>query len=176
MDVWNNEGLITTIELNITCESARKIIKAKQNDMSRELSFDIKNGGEYLWDSHNPSMFSNDVVTLRVERPDGKLVTISQSIDWFIDQDDIRTVGAQYIKLSQEALAVAGRAYCDVSLTWRINYGSSGEYDEIFISTEPFYIDVEAMPTDASTNDVGYGAYNETQFDTASISVTEVTT
>jgi hypothetical protein len=166
------EGVTASVTLDVSTTSSRNVIKAKQNDISRMVKISIVENGDTL-KSDLPYQASK--ATLRVQRPDGKLLELEQSMSYVIQQidgEDVWVLTDQVFTLTPEMLSVAGRAYCDCLLSYSIIKLDAQTFDYEF-STEGFYIDIEPAPTDKSN--VYDTPYNETQAETASDYVREVT-
>jgi hypothetical protein len=163
-------GIIYHITLDVACGSSRNVIKVKQNDISRIIKVYVEEGGKKLFTTIDN--VSNDTITLRVQRPDGKLILSEKNIKWDIEEGT-RTFNGQEIPLTSEMLSVSGIAYCDFLFKYRFTFGST--YEDYDFSTEGFYIDIEPSPQAVSQGTTTpYKPYNETQSESISDSVTEV--
>lgn len=111
------------ITLDLNANSAPPIVYAKQTDTeSRQLLVHFtQDDAEYLV-NHNNS------VALRIQKPDGK-----QIMNYAIINND----GTVTVTLTQQCLAVAGRAYADLA-----EFNSQGQ----ILSTAPFVLNVVASP------------------------------
>ena len=161
-------GIVYHITLDVACGSSRNVIKVKQNDLSRIIKVYVEEGGKKL--STTIDDVSNDTITLRVQRPDGKLILSENNIEWDIEEGT-RTFKGQEIPLTGEMLSASGRACCDFLFKYRFTFGST--YEDYEFSTESFYIDIEPIPKETSQGTTTT-PYNETQSESISDSVTEV--
>lgn len=111
------------IILDLNPNSAYPIISAKQNDVDSRilLVHYTKDGAEY-------KVSRNNSVALRLRKPDMHVVFNDCTIN-----DD----GTVSVTLSQQCLAIAGRAYADL-----VEFNSSGQ----MLSTTSFIINIQASP------------------------------
>lgn len=114
---------IQEITLDLNTHSAPLIINAKQNDTDSRilLVHFTKNGEEYRININNS-------VAFRVRKPDMHLI---------LDDGIVNNDGTVKVILTQQCLAMAGRAYADL-----VEFNSSGQ----MLSTVSFIIDIQAMP------------------------------
>lgn len=111
------------ITLDLNAVSNYPIISAKQNDIESRilLVHFTKNGVQY-------KMNKNNSVSLRLRKPDGKLI---------LNKGKINTDGTATITLTQQCLTVAGRAYADL-----MEINGKGQ----LLSTTAFIINIQASP------------------------------
>lgn len=114
---------IQEITLDLNTHSAPLIVNAKQNDTDTRklLVHYTKNGEEY-------KINTNNSVALRVRKPDMHLI---------FNNGVVNNNGTVSVTLTQQCLAVSGRAYADL-----VEFNSSGQ----MLSTVSFIIDIQAMP------------------------------
>lgn len=167
----NATGLVAEITLDLSGNTSRNVIKAKQSDGSRKILLSVSENEQIIRTKND---IANANITIRVQRPDGVLITSTVPMNLtgeITEEGRINSFVSQEFVLSPEMLGVAGRAYCDFLLEYQVVDGSS--YEAVSMSTEGFYIDIEPAPTDKSN--VYDTPYNETQTETATDYVREVT-
>ena len=149
-------GVDLNVEADFACEVATPIVRCKQGDINRIINIYPRENGEKLITVTetgeviiNPNECQGQKigeVYFRFQRPDGALYTTS-SWSEFIEDDIEGTEGKvlDYISfsLSEDMLAVAGRAVCDVAF-------ELGAYVHT-VSVATFYVDIEAKPTATSS-------------------------
>ena len=217
------------VTLDFACETATPIVRCKQGDSNRYIKiYPLENGEKIITTTEEQTVIIDPTatevyggkVTFRVQRPDGAMYEYTypseeQGIfEWIVS----RVEGKEHenvldyvaFSLSEDMLAVEGRALCDVSF----ELATVGT-----VSTASFYLDIEAKPTATSSGglspsspinieevaeeswgtfspdlrtlyivtgensvkmyfgstEVGGNGYNETQTDTVTDSVEEVT-
>ena len=165
----NATGLVAEITLDLSGNTSRNVIKAKQSDGSRKILVYVNENGQTISTEND---ISNPNITIRVQRPDGALITDTVPMNLVgevTEEGMINRFVSQEFVLSPEMLGVAGRAYCDFLLEYRVVDGSS--YEDVTMSTEGFYIDIEPIPTNQTSGCVS--PYNETQAEIVTDNVEE---
>ena len=145
------EGILHKIDVDFGCERATPITRVKQGDKNgrKIMIYPRENGqGIICTDEHGTKYCEPYEIKceLRVQRPDGAVYTT----DHVFAIGGIETGKGQEVilncvgfTLTEEMLAVAGRAYCDVYM-WV--YGDGYE-----ASTAGFYVDIDPKPTATSS-------------------------
>jgi hypothetical protein len=75
----NATGLVAEITLDISGNTSRNVIKAKQSDSSRKILLYVNENGQTLETEND---ISNPNITIRVQRPDGVLITDTVPMNW----------------------------------------------------------------------------------------------
>jgi hypothetical protein len=68
----NATGLVAEITLDLSGNTSRNVIKAKQSDGSRKILVYVNENGQTISTEND---ISNANITIRVQRPDGVLIT-----------------------------------------------------------------------------------------------------
>lgn len=111
------------ITLDLNANSAASVVYAKQSDTeSRQLLV------HFTQDDNEYTIDHNNSVALRIRKPDGNQI---------LDYASINYDGTVTVTLTQQCLAVAGRAYADL-----VEFSSSGQV----LSTAAFIINIVASP------------------------------
>lgn len=149
------------VTLDFACETATPIVRCKQGDNTRYIKiYPLENGEKIITTTEEQTVIIDPTatevyggkVTFRVQRPDGAMYEYTypskeQGIfEWILS----RVEGKKYenvldyvaFSLSENMLAVEGRALCDVSF----ELATVGT-----VSTASFYLDIEAKPTATSS-------------------------
>lgn len=153
-------GVDLNVEVDFACEVATPIVRCKQGDINRiiniyprengEKLITVTNTGEVIINPYNDKGQKKGEVYFRVQRPDGALYevdTTSTHWDGFFEDDiegtDRKVLNYVSFELSEDMLAVAGRAVCDVV------FELGGYVHTVSVAT--FYVDIEAKPTATSS-------------------------
>ena len=160
-------GFKMEVTVDFACDTATPIVRCKQGDSNRAIRiYPLEKGekitakteeGTWLICPYDdpPDYTVAGAITLRVQRPDGAVYeeTVPPIGNGFTQMRASETgTGSEQVidyidwALSEDMLAVAGRAICDIS--FRL-----GE-TPINISTASFYLDIEPKPTAKSSGGI----------------------
>ena len=148
-------GVNIGVTVDFACEVATPIIRCKQGDKMRPITiYPLEQGNKIVTTDDNGSVMiapsaltPTGSVTFRLQRPDGALYTIKVPDDdvgmnWVTSavqgKDYERVLDYIQFFLTEEMLAVAGRAICDVQLEFYVG-------DKV--ATATFFLDIEPKPT-----------------------------
>lgn len=155
-------GVNVGVTVDFACEVATPIIRCKQGDKMRPITiYPLEQGNKIVTTDDNGSVIiapasltPTGSVTFRLQRPDGALYTIKVPDDdvemnWVTSavqgKDYERVLDYMQFFLTEEMLAVAGRAVCDVQLEFYVG-------DKV--ATASFFLDIEPKPTATSSGGI----------------------
>ena len=155
--IYEQCGVALEVRVDFGCEDATPIVRCKQGDKRRALRvYPRENGNEIITRDSGGTPILDPVqkyadhpvgsVTIRVQRPDGAVYSYSVPDSPWLEWEDTatgqgneRTLNYVEFALTEDMLAVAGRALCDVHFEY---------HQRIFtLSTASFYLDIEPKPT-----------------------------
>lgn len=149
------------VTLDFACETATPVVRCKQGDSHRYIKiYPLENGEKIITTTEEQTVIIDPTatevyggkVTFRVQRPDGAMYEYTypseeQGIfEWIVShvegKEHENVLDYVAFPLSENMLAVEGRALCDVS--FELATGCT-------VSTASFYLDIEAKPTATSS-------------------------